>query len=179
MRLYEEFNYSRTYLHNALVWRYSLISYFRIHGHSRTCQKERKTIFHKVEHCFTTMFSYSCVDNNRDSCSQHNDRWINQSQFDETKNRAADQSTTYAERVHAMKRTIRILLCIIISFITVYLSGYGNLMNDISESLAATTFIGAVVVLAILFSLLLEMYLCFKSKINELTKRIDELEQKR
>ena len=52
-------------------------------------------------------------------------------------------------------------------------------MNDISESLAATTFIGAVVVWAILFSLLLEMYLCFKSKINELTKRIDELEQKR
>lgn len=92
---------------------------------------------------------------------------------------AANHSTTYAERVHAMKRTIRILLCIIISFITVYLSGYGNLMNDISESLAATTFIGAVVVLAILFSLLLKMYLCFKSKINELTKRIDELEQKR
>lgn len=78
-----------------------------------------------------------------------------------------------------MKRTIRILLCVLISFITVYLSGYGNLMNDISESLAVTTFIGAVVVLAILFSLLLEMYLCFKNKINELTKRIDELEQKR
>ena len=78
-----------------------------------------------------------------------------------------------------MKRTIRILLCVLISFITVYLSGYGNLMNDISESLAVTTFIGAVVVLAILFSLLLEMYLCFKSKIKELTKRIDELEQKR
>lgn len=78
-----------------------------------------------------------------------------------------------------MKRTIRILLCILISFAIVYVSGYGNLMNDISESLATTTFIGAVIVLAVLVTLILEMYLSFKSKIHELTKRIDELEQKR
>jgi uncharacterized SAM-binding protein YcdF (DUF218 family) len=77
-----------------------------------------------------------------------------------------------------MKRTIRILLCIIASFLIVYLSGYGNLMNDLSDSLAVTTFIGAVIALSILVILILEMYLGFKRKINDLTKRVDEIEQK-
>ncbi len=76
-----------------------------------------------------------------------------------------------------MKRALRFLLCVVVSFIVVYLSGYGNLMNDISESLAITSFVGAVIVLSLLAILLLEMYLSFKNKINELSKRIDELVQ--
>ena len=76
-----------------------------------------------------------------------------------------------------MKRVLRYLLCLVISFLVVYLSGYGNLMNDLSDSLVAVTFIGAVIVLSILAFLLLEMYLSFISKIKALSNRIDELEK--
>ncbi len=76
-----------------------------------------------------------------------------------------------------MKRVLRFLLCCAVSFAVVYLSGYGNLMNDLSDSLVAVTLIGAVIVLSILVFLLLEMYLSFKSKIEELSSRIDELEK--
>ena len=76
-----------------------------------------------------------------------------------------------------MKRVLRYLLCLVISFLVVYLSGYGNLMNDLSDSLVAVTFIGAVIVLSILAFLLLEMYLSFKNKIGELSNRIEELEK--
>ena len=78
-----------------------------------------------------------------------------------------------------MKRVIRFFVCCIISFVVVYLSGYGNLMNDISESLAITTLLGAVLVLSILVFLVIEMYLNFKNKISQLSKRIDELENKK
>ena len=76
-----------------------------------------------------------------------------------------------------MKRALRILICCLISLALVYLSGYGNLMNDISESLAVTTFIGAVIVLSIILILPLEIYVYFKNKFNNLTKRIEELER--
>ena len=78
-----------------------------------------------------------------------------------------------------MKRVIRFFVCCIISFVVVYLSGYGNLMNDISESLAITTLLGAVLVLSILVFLVIEMYLNFKNQISQLSKRIDELENKK
>ncbi len=76
-----------------------------------------------------------------------------------------------------MKRILRFLLCVVLSFIIVYLSGYENLMNHISPSLATVTFIGAVIVVSIFAFLLLEVYLMFKWRINDLSKRIDELEQ--
>ena len=77
-----------------------------------------------------------------------------------------------------MKRVLRILICCLVSVIVVYFSGYGNLMDDISESLAVTTFIGAVLVLSMVLILLLECYLNLKNKISKLSKRIDELEEK-
>ena len=77
-----------------------------------------------------------------------------------------------------MKRVLRILICCLVSVIVVYFSGYGNLMDDISESLAVTTFIGAVLVLSMVLILLLECYLNLKNKISMLSKRIDELEEK-
>ena len=77
-----------------------------------------------------------------------------------------------------MKRALRISVCLIVSFIVVLLSGYGNLMNDISESLAVTTFLGAMLVLSIFLVLLWELFLSFHVKINELAKRIEELEEK-
>ena len=43
---------------------------------------------------------------------------------------------TLIKEFDCMKRALRIFICCLVSFIAVYLSGYGNLMNDISESLA-------------------------------------------
>ena len=77
-----------------------------------------------------------------------------------------------------MKRVIRFFICFFVSFVAVYLSGYGYLMNDISDSLAATVLLGASSVLSIFAFLLLETYLTFKTKIIQLSKRIDELEKR-
>lgn len=77
-----------------------------------------------------------------------------------------------------MKRLLRCFVCVLVSFVAVYLSGYGNIMNDTTPSLAAAAFIGGVVVLSILVILLLEMYLYFKEKINELSEQINKLIKK-
>lgn len=76
-----------------------------------------------------------------------------------------------------MKRFLRFLLCCFISLCAVFLSGYGNVMNDISESLAVTTFIGGVLVIALIIFAILEIYLSLKNKISELSARIEELEK--
>ena len=77
-----------------------------------------------------------------------------------------------------MNKFLRFLICYLVSFAALYLSGYGNLMGDIAESLAVTTFLGSALILAIFAFLLWEIYLGFKTKIAVLTKRIEELEQK-
>ena len=75
-------------------------------------------------------------------------------------------------------KILRFIVCFLISLALVFLSGYGNTIDDISESLAITTFFGAVLVLTIIIFLLLEMFLSFKTKIDKLSRRIDELENK-
>ena len=35
--------------------------------------------------CFVTLLGCSCIDYNRSNCSKHNDRWINQFQFERDK----------------------------------------------------------------------------------------------
>ena len=76
-----------------------------------------------------------------------------------------------------MMKVVRFFICFMISFAIVSLSGYGNLMNDISDSLAATTFIATILIITIFLSVLVEIYLNLRNKINSLTKRIEELEQ--
>ena len=78
-----------------------------------------------------------------------------------------------------MWKLFRFFVCVVISFAVVYLSGYGNLMNDISESLAVTTFCGGGIVLSVIVFLIWEIYLSNKNKINEMTQRIEELENKK
>ncbi len=73
-----------------------------------------------------------------------------------------------------MKRFFRYLIAYAISLILVFLSGYGNLMENISESLAVTSFIGATVILSLIIFVLIEMYIKTKS----LSKRIKEIESK-
>lgn len=75
-----------------------------------------------------------------------------------------------------MKKVVRFLICYIVSCGAVYLGGYGNLMNDISESLAYTTFFASALVLSVIAFLMLELYLSHKSKISELTARVERLE---
>ena len=77
-----------------------------------------------------------------------------------------------------MKRFLRFLLCGFISLSAVFLSGYGNVMADISDSLAATTFVGGVLVIAFIIFAILEIYLSLKNKINELEARLSALDGK-
>ena len=75
-----------------------------------------------------------------------------------------------------MKKVVRFLICYIVSCGAVYLSGYGNLMNEISPSLATTTFLFSALVLSVIAFLMLELYLSHKSKISELSARVERLE---
>ena len=76
-----------------------------------------------------------------------------------------------------MNGLIRFLICFAASFIAVYLSGYGNTVGDISESLAATTFIGAVVLVSVICTMIWNTYVSLKNEIKSLRARIDELEE--
>ena len=73
-----------------------------------------------------------------------------------------------------MKHLFRYLISFAISFVLVLISGYRNLASDISESLAVTSFFGAVIVISLILFVLIEMYV----KIKRLSKRISELEKK-
>ena len=76
-----------------------------------------------------------------------------------------------------MKGFVRFLICCCASIAAVYLSGYGNLTDGISDSLAASTLIGASLILSAIVFLLWEGYLMFSRKNSELEKRISELEK--
>lgn len=77
-----------------------------------------------------------------------------------------------------MYKILRFILCYAIAFLALYISGYANLMNDISESLALTTFFLTALVLGVIAFLMLEMYLGFKTKVEKLNARITTLEEK-
>ena len=77
-----------------------------------------------------------------------------------------------------MKRLIRIVICIVASGIFLFLSGYGNLLNDISPSLAVTSFIGMTILFSIITILLWEMHLNTNEKINILSKEVNDLKEK-
>ena len=64
---------------------------------------------------------------------------------------------------------LRYALCFFIAFLGVYLGGVVNLVNnDISESMAISSFFGVVVLVSLIVYGLLEMYLNFKKKIDDL-----------
>ena len=73
----------------------------------------------------------------------------------------------------AMFKVLRLLISYLVSSAAIYLSGYGNLMEDVMPDVAARTFILSAFVIAIIVTLVWEMYL----KIIDLTKRIEEIEQ--
>ena len=77
----------------------------------------------------------------------------------------------------ALFRALRFLVSYLVSGVAVYLSGYGNLMEDVMPDVAARTFLLSTLVIAVIVMLIWEMYLGFRNRINDLTKRIEELEQ--
>ncbi|MBQ9940072.1 MAG: hypothetical protein IJO74_00825 [Clostridia bacterium] len=50
-------------------------------------------------------------------------------------------------------------------------------MENLMPDLATRTFLLSSLVIAVIIMLIWEMYLIFRNKINDLTKRIEELEQ--
>ena len=76
-----------------------------------------------------------------------------------------------------MKRVLRILLCIVASFAALYLTGFGWLMDDMTNgSRIVWLFLGTSLLFATIFVLLWELYLHSKRENSELTERVDELE---
>ena len=76
-----------------------------------------------------------------------------------------------------MKRMVRILLCIVASFAGLYLTGFGWLMDDMTNgSHIVWLFLGTSLLVATGFVLLWELYLYCKQEARELSERVDELE---
>lgn len=76
-------------------------------------------------------------------------------------------------------KILRYALCFFIAFFGVYLGGVVNLVNnDISESMAISSFFGVVVLVSLIVYGLLEMYLNFKKKIDDLVWRVEQLEER-
>lgn len=76
-----------------------------------------------------------------------------------------------------MRRLLRILLCLVASFAGLYLTGFGWLMDDMTNgSRIVWLFLGASLLFATIFVLLWEQYLHSKQENQELSERVDELE---
>ena len=76
-----------------------------------------------------------------------------------------------------MKRLLRILLCLVASFAGLYLTGFGWLMDDMTNgSRIVWLFLGTSLLFATIFVLLWEQYLHSKQENQELSERVDDLE---
>ena len=76
-----------------------------------------------------------------------------------------------------MKRALRILLCYVASFAGLWLIGFGWLMSSMeNESQMVWLFLGAALLLSLVFTLIWELYLHSKDRMQEMSLRVDELE---
>ena len=75
-------------------------------------------------------------------------------------------------------KILRFLLCFAISFVSVYLSGYKLFVNDIHPTSATMGFFGAVLVFSIIAFVILERFLKLQKKIDDLSHRVEQLEEK-
>ena len=76
-----------------------------------------------------------------------------------------------------MKRTLRIVLCFVVSLVTLYVIGFGWLMGDMTNgSQILWLFAGASSLLTALLTLLWELYLHGRERERVLTLRLDALE---
>ena len=75
-------------------------------------------------------------------------------------------------------KILRFLLCFAISFVSVYLSGYKLFVKDIHPTSAIMGFFGAVLVFSIIVFVILERFLKLQKKIDDLSYRVEQLEEK-
>ena len=75
----------------------------------------------------------------------------------------------------ALFRSLRFLISYLVSGVALYLSGYGNLMEGVMPDVATRIFLLSTLVIAVIVIFIWEIYLGFNKRINDLTKRIDEL----
>ncbi len=73
-----------------------------------------------------------------------------------------------------MKKILIFVLCLILTAVAVYISGFPNLVNDVSPSLAAASFFGVSLLLTAIIFTIVTMYL----KIKHLSDRLAKLEEK-
>ena len=74
-------------------------------------------------------------------------------------------------------KILRYALCFIVSFFSLYLSGFPNLVSDLHPNTATWSAFGAAFIVSLIVFAIFEMYLSFKRKIDELVYRIGELEE--
>ena len=74
-------------------------------------------------------------------------------------------------------KILRYAICFFIAFFGVHLSGFPYLVNDIPESMAVPSFFGTVLLVSLIIFAMLEMYLSFKKKFDDLVYRVSELEE--
>ena len=75
-----------------------------------------------------------------------------------------------------MKKVLRFLVCCVISFVVMILSGHGELLYAVSEPMAIGIMLRAMLLVAVALFVALEVYLSFRQKISALSERIDALE---
>ena len=73
-----------------------------------------------------------------------------------------------------LKKILMFLLCFLVTVFALFFSGFPNLVDDLSESLAIATFLGISVLLTVIVFAITEMFL----KIKQLTERLNKLEEK-
>lgn len=76
-----------------------------------------------------------------------------------------------------MKRVFRIICTLVLSLLVVFPSCNAFLMYGPTEYQANATYIITAIILSAVLTLIWELYLSTKSRMIELTKRIEELEE--
>ena len=74
-------------------------------------------------------------------------------------------------------KILRYALCFIVSFFSLYLSGFPNLVSDLHPNTATWSAFGAAFIVSLIVFAILEMYLNFKKKFDALARRVEQLEE--
>lgn len=74
-------------------------------------------------------------------------------------------------------KLLRYALCFIVSFFGLYLLGIQNLVSAHDPTDALAIFLGIVLLVSFIVFAILEMYLNFKKKFDDLVYRVSELEE--
>lgn len=74
-------------------------------------------------------------------------------------------------------KILRYALCFIVSYFGLYLSGFPNLVSDLHPNTATWSAFGAAFIVSLIVFAILEMYLNFKKKFDDLARRVEQLKE--